>query len=84
MKKDDVIVTAPTEGLVTVTFDWETASALARVLGIVNGGSSDRCGLGVVFDQLRPHFGTNDKAKGKYKRAYTQGKQVYVVEAEAF
>jgi hypothetical protein len=68
-----VNVSPPTEGHILIKLDWETASALTRVLGKVNGGHSKAAGLSDIYDTLEAHFGNDRKATGKWKSAYIKG-----------
>ena len=81
MTKIDVV--APAKGKVDISLDWDTASALARVLGKVNFKCSKETGLQDIYEALAEHFGDDTKAQGKWKSAKIRQNgfsQIYIEE----
>lgn len=76
----NVEIVKPTEGTVTLTMSYEAASALTRLLGIVNGGVARKTGLHDISAPLLSEFGVNDKPKGKYTQTEIRHGQIHIFE----
>lgn len=75
---DSIEIVRPQEGEVTITMSYETASALTRVLGLVNTGSSDLTGISKFSEALLAEFGNNDHPKGEWTYAKVSGGQIFI------